>query len=177
MTNAELLANLPSGGTACSAPLRRLNERHAQGELVIYVSDNQSWADFAVAPDTRLGVGARRGLGAGTRATAMAEEWDRFRSRNPNAKLVLIDIQPYHSTQMHERADVLNVGGFADSVFELISLFAKGDLGAEHWVAAIDGVTLAEERGPHEDPPSRGLRSGAHVSRRVTRPVWIGACL
>jgi 60 kDa SS-A/Ro ribonucleoprotein len=73
----------------------------------------------------------------------MADEWDRFRNRNPNAKLVLIDIQPYGSTQVSERADVLNVGGFSDSVFDVVSLFVKGELGAEHWVGAIDGVALA----------------------------------
>jgi 60 kDa SS-A/Ro ribonucleoprotein len=143
MTNAQYLASLPSGGTACSAPLRHLNEQRAKGDLVIYVSDNQSWADFARVNDTKQSLVSRLGLGVGTRSTVMAEEWDRFRSRNPNAKLVLIDIQPYGSTQMHERADVLNVGGFADSVFDVISLFAKGELGADHWVGAINGVALA----------------------------------
>ena len=43
---------------------------------------------------------------------------------------------------MHERADVLNVGGFSDAVFDVISLFAKGELGAEHWVGAIKRVSL-----------------------------------
>ncbi len=141
MTNAELLAGLPSGGTACSAPLRRLNEERAKGDLVIFVSDNQSWADFAKAGDAKKGLASF--LGIGSRATVMAEEWDRFRSRNPNAKLVLIDVQPYGSTQMHERADVLNVGGFSDAVFEVVSLFAKGGLGADHWLGAINGVSLA----------------------------------
>jgi 60 kDa SS-A/Ro ribonucleoprotein len=140
MSNAQFLAGLPSGGTACSAPLRHLNERHEHGDLVIYVSDNQSWADFARS-------GGQQGLpavmGAGKRATIMAEEWERFRARNPNAKLVLIDIQPYGSTQMHERADVLNVGGFSDTVFELISLFVKGELSAEHWIGAIQSVAVA----------------------------------
>ncbi len=125
MTNAGILASLPSGGTACSAPLRHLNAIRAKGDLVIYVSDNQSWADFAKT------------------STAMAQEWERFKSRNLNAKLVLIDIQPYGSTQMHERADVLNVGGFADSVFQLISLFSKGELGPDHWVGEIEKVSIA----------------------------------
>lgn len=141
MTNAQYLASLPSGGTACSAPLRHLNQKGAKGDLVIFVSDNMSWADFGrsapgLVPNTAFG------LGKGTRATVMAEEWDRFRGRNPNAKLVLIDIQPYGSTQMHDRADVFNVGGFSDSVFELIALFSKGELGAEHWLSVINGVTL-----------------------------------
>ncbi len=94
MTNAELLASLPSGGTACSAPLRHLNEARAKGDLVIYVSDNQSWADFAKPSNAKSGLAAWLGL---SRGTAMADEWDRFRGRNPNAKLVLIDIQPYGS--------------------------------------------------------------------------------
>jgi 60 kDa SS-A/Ro ribonucleoprotein len=73
----------------------------------------------------------------------MAAEWDRFRSRNPNAKLVLVDIQPYASTQMHDRADVLNVGGFSDAVFDIVSLFANDTLAAERWVSKIEKVTLA----------------------------------
>ncbi len=44
---------------------------------------------------------------------------------------------------MHERADVLNIGGFSDSVFELVSLFAKGELGADHWVGEIESISLA----------------------------------
>ncbi len=132
MTNAQYLASLPSGGTACSAPLRRLNEQRAKGDLVVYISDNESWADF----------GRSRGHVA-ARGTVMAEEWEDFRRRNPNAKLVLIDIQPNATTQVQERADVLNVGGFSDSVFDVISLFAKGELASDHWVGAIKNISLA----------------------------------
>ncbi|MFO0663705.1 MAG: TROVE domain-containing protein [Polyangiaceae bacterium] len=133
MTNAQYLASLPSGGTACSAPLRELNRRKVEADLVIYVSDNMSWRDFSEAP----------GKGPSfLRATVMAEEWERFRERNPRAKLVLIDVQPYGSTQMAERADVLNVGGFSDAVFDTVSLFAKGELTSEHWVSVIQNVSL-----------------------------------
>ena len=45
MTNANKLARLPSGGTNCSAPLYELNRRKASGDLIIYVSDNESWVD------------------------------------------------------------------------------------------------------------------------------------
>jgi 60 kDa SS-A/Ro ribonucleoprotein len=137
-TNAQLLAGLPSGGTACSAPLRALNQAHARGDLVIYVSDNMSWADFARSPSA-----ASSGVGVGTRPTVMAEEWDLFSRRNLDAKLVLIDLQPYGSTQVSDRADVLNVGGFSDSVFDVVSLFAKGTLDAAHWVGAIESVSLS----------------------------------
>lgn len=128
MTNAQYLASLPSGGTACAAPLRHLNARGKKGDLVLYVSDNQSWADFGLS-----------GL-PHTRGTAMAEEWERFRARNPGAKLVLVDIQPYAHTQVANRADVLNVGGFSDAVFEVVSLFAKGE--TAHFVDAIQSITL-----------------------------------
>ncbi|MBI2393667.1 MAG: TROVE domain-containing protein [Deltaproteobacteria bacterium] len=132
LTNADFLAKLPSGGTACSAPLKKLNAEKAKGDLVVYVSDNMSWADF--------GLGFHR-VGRG-RATEMANQWVRFKERNPRAKLVLIDLQPYASTQVHDDEDVLNVGGFSDRVFEIVSLFAKGELGASHWVDVIRAIEL-----------------------------------
>lgn len=138
MTNAELLARLPSGGTACSAPLRHLNKRRARGDLVIYVSDNQSWADFA-RPRQASSIAQKFGLVP----TVMAEEWELFKRSNRGALLVLIDVQPYGSTQVAERSDVLNIGGFSDSVFDVISLFAKGELDAGHWVGEIQNVALA----------------------------------
>ena len=126
LTNANKLASLPSGGTNCSAPLAYLNERHAKGDLLIYVSDNESWVD------------AR----AGGRGTATMQEWERFRSRNPSAKLVCIDIQPYSTVQAQERNDILNIGGFSDSVFGVIADFAAGRLGSGHWVERINAVEL-----------------------------------
>jgi len=38
---------IPPGGTNCSAPLAELNRRGAKGELVVFVSDNESWVDKA----------------------------------------------------------------------------------------------------------------------------------
>jgi 60 kDa SS-A/Ro ribonucleoprotein len=125
MTNAEKLAAVGGGGTNCSAPLAALNQRRAQGDLVIYVSDNQSWVD------------ARAGRG-----TAVMEEWSKFRARNPEARLVCIDLQPYGTTQAAERSDILNVGGFSDQVFDVIAEFAAGRLGSEHWVGAIESVEV-----------------------------------
>ena len=89
-----------------------------------------SWADFA-----------RRRPRDGR--TVMAKEWARFKDRNPNAKLVLIDLQPYGSTQVADDEDVLNVGGFTDRVFEIVSLFAKGELDAKHWIKTIQAIELA----------------------------------
>jgi len=54
------------GGTNCSAPVKRLNRREAKGDLIIFVSDNESWVDS----------------GSG-RGTELMNAWQRFRQRNP----------------------------------------------------------------------------------------------
>lgn len=130
MTNAEKLAKLPAGGTNCSAPLAFLNKQNAKGDLVIYVSDNESWVD---APHYGRFGGS---------ATATMQEWSRFRNRNPGARMVCIDIQPYGTVQVKERRDILNVGGFSDQVFELIAEFANGNLNADHWIGVIENYEL-----------------------------------
>lgn len=126
LTNAKVLAGLPSGGTNCSAPLRELNRRNANAELVVMVSDNQSWVDGQ----------------CGGRGTATMAEWELFRRRNPAARLVCLDIQPYASTQAQERNDILNVGGFSDAVFGILATFAEGELDADHWVGVIEDVAV-----------------------------------
>jgi 60 kDa SS-A/Ro ribonucleoprotein len=125
MTNAQKLAAVGGGGTSCSAPLRLLNERKAEGDLVLYVSDNQSWVDASAS------------LG-----TATMQEWARFRARNPRARMVCVDVQPYQTVQAAEWTDVLNIGGFSDQVFEVVAEFAAGRLGADHWVGVIEQVVL-----------------------------------
>ena len=128
MTNAKRLAGLPSGGTNCSAPLRHLNDRRATGDLVIFVSDNESWVDRAAG-----------------RGTATMERWAQFKARNPRAKLVCIDLQPYGTVQATDaggHGDVLNVGGFTDHVFDVVAKFADGKLGANHWVGVVEAERI-----------------------------------
>jgi 60 kDa SS-A/Ro ribonucleoprotein len=126
MTNAAKLASIGGGGTNCSAPLARLNAEKAKAELVVFVSDNESWVD------------ARRG----DRATARMVEWERFKNRNPKAKLVCIDIQPHATSQAAaDRRDILNVGGFSDRVFDAIGAFIAQD-GKDHWVKTIESIEL-----------------------------------
>ena len=55
---------------------------------------------------------------------------------------MLIDLQPYATTQALEREDILNVGGFSDAVFDVISEFAAGRLSSSHWVGQIESVAL-----------------------------------
>ena len=126
MTNAGKLADIGGGGTNCSAPLAMLNQEKAQADLVILVSDNESWVD-----------NRRHG------ATQTMREWEAFKQRNPRAKLVCVDIQPYATTQAAERADILNVGGFSDEVFKLVATFAAGTLNPDHWVGVIEDMPLS----------------------------------
>jgi 60 kDa SS-A/Ro ribonucleoprotein len=125
MTNANRLAAIGGGGTAVSAPLARLNRRQASGDLVVVVSDNESWVDAG-----------------GARGTRTLREWNAFRARNPRARLVLIDLQPYGTTQAAERDDILNIGGFSDQVFDVVADFAAGRLAIDHWVGRIESVVL-----------------------------------
>jgi 60 kDa SS-A/Ro ribonucleoprotein len=125
MTNAGQLASVGGGGTNCSAPLALLNERGATGDLVIYVSDYESWVDA--------------GHGRGTETL---RQWSAFKQRNPQARMVCIDLAPNQTTQAQEAADILNVGGFSDQVFEVISHFAAGTLNPAHWVGVIEAERL-----------------------------------
>lgn len=126
MTNAEMLSKLPSGGTDCSLPLVELNRRKAKAGLVILVSDNESWID--AKPHAR--------------GTALLREWQIFKARNADAKLVCLDLQPNRAVQAPERADILNIGGFADAVFATIAAFADGTLAADHWVGVIGRMEI-----------------------------------
>jgi 60 kDa SS-A/Ro ribonucleoprotein len=128
MTNAQALAKIGGGGTNCSAPLALLNQERAVVDLVILVSDNESWVDAN-----------RRG------ATQTMREWEVLKRRNPAARLVCIDIQPTATTQAAERHDILNVGGFSDAVFTMVANFAEGKMDAEHWVGEIEKGSLAPQ--------------------------------
>jgi 60 kDa SS-A/Ro ribonucleoprotein len=121
MSNARKLASIGGGGTSCSSPLAWMNHRRVKADLVILVSDNESWVDLS-----------RPG------ATETLRQWNAFKEHNPEAKLVCIDVQPNSTTQARERDDVLNVGGFSDEVFGIVRAFASGELARGHWTAKIE---------------------------------------
>ena len=121
MTNASALAKIGGGGTNCSAPLTLLNQEKANPDLVIFISDNESWADPKA-----------------NRGTAMMAEWEKLKNRNPKAKLVCIDIVPDITTQAPDRKGILNVGGFSDTVFDIIASFAAGADASQHWIKQIE---------------------------------------
>lgn len=126
MTNATKLASIGGGGTKCSAPLKwLLRDKTTAIDLVIFISDNESWADPRA-----------------NRGTTMMAKWEEIRIRNPKAKLVCIDLVPNTTTQTPDRKDILNIGGFSDSVFELIAEFASGADGTDHWIREINNQPL-----------------------------------
>lgn len=137
MTNATLLAGLPSGGTDCSIPLEYLNKKGETGDLIIYVSDNESWirGDGTQPPNAWIGR-------YGNRETNTRSEWNKFKRRNPKARMVCLDLQPNMTTQCQDREDILNVGGFSDVVFDIIAKFSAGSADGAHWVRAIESESI-----------------------------------
>lgn len=112
------------GGTDCGCALRLANGEFGQkhdADLVVFVSDNQSW------------YGQDRHYWHGT---GLAEEWQKFKRRCKGAKLVCIDVQPYETVQAKTTRDVLNVGGFSDTVFEVIGSFLEDN--ETNWTDVVE---------------------------------------
>lgn len=125
--NATKLAGYLGGGTACAEPLRVLNSRRDSGDLIVMVSDAESWADT---------WGAYRG------GTTLMQEWEAYRARNTGAKMVSIDLTPSDTSQTTNRPANLLVGGFSDQVWDVIKAFVDGDTSGEHWTAEIEKVDI-----------------------------------
>ena len=110
------------GGTDCSSVLKDLNMRSAKGDVVFIISDDQSWVTQASHGN----------------ATGVAAEWSKFKNRNPSAKLVLVDLAAGTTTQAPPLQDVLHVGGFSDTVFEVVNAFLENSENSpEYWVNKI----------------------------------------
>lgn len=133
ITNATKLADMIKGATDCSAPLKHLNDKNAKGDWVFLISDNQSWVSSMGHPSRDRD---------GKIHTEFMTQWDLFKQRNPNAKLICLDIQPYETSQSQERSDIIQVGGFSDAVFTIAELFVKDQLTAEHWLDVINQIEI-----------------------------------
>lgn len=69
-------------------------------------------------------------------------QWEELKLRNPRARMVCIDLQPYMTSQTVESTDVLHVGGFSDAVFDLLASVASDGTGATRWVERIEAIAL-----------------------------------
>jgi 60 kDa SS-A/Ro ribonucleoprotein len=136
---AERLAAFGGGGTDCSVPLREANKRYGNRRFagVVLISDNESW----VYQNRPWGYGHRGATGVLTEWQAFVKNQLRLGGHDiPSPKLVCIDIQPYGTTQAPERDDILNIGGFSDAVFNVVSAFLDND--ANRFVAEVESTEL-----------------------------------
>lgn len=135
MTIAKQIAALPGNGTACGLPLNAVNTKANNiddPDLVIYVSDNESWMD-----------GKHLAYQGPPYTTLLANEWGKLKKRRPSAKLVCIDLMPNTTSQATTGPDRLNIGGFSDVVFDVIAEFVQsGKRSGDHWVDTIERVAL-----------------------------------
>lgn len=129
ITNTQKLAKA-GGGTNISSVLHKLNSERKKGDVVLYVSDYESWIDSGCYSYF------------GNRGTSMQSEWEQYKKFNPQAKLICVDLTPRDNTQTQEHKDVLQVGGFSDEVFNLIGSFMKHGHSQDHWVTEIEKVSL-----------------------------------
>lgn len=127
MANAHTISRFGGGGTSCQLPLIQANDRRTKADLVIYISDNESWFN------------TNRSYYGSIRSTETAEAWAVFKKRNPEAKMVCIDLQPGMSTQAPSTdPSVLNVGGFNDSVYRVIEQFIQNKGDVDFWTQLIE---------------------------------------
>lgn len=133
---SKRLAKFGGGGTDCSIPLRIANGQYASRAFAgcVLVSDNQSW----ISQGRQYGYGINGSTGVMTQWKSFVENQKRLGSSNP--KLVCIDIQPYGSSQAPERDDILNVGGFSDAVFNVVSSFMQDD--GDRFISEVESIQL-----------------------------------
>ncbi len=136
---AERLAKYGGGGTDCSLPLVAANKKHAKRKFagVVLVSDNESWIGTGRSGSTGVMTAWEAFVANQRRLSEPQSASSRFSS---SPKLICIDLQPYQTVQACERADILNIGGFSDAVFNVISGFLADN--NQRFVAEVEAVEL-----------------------------------
>ena len=130
------LAKYGGGGTDCSIPLSEANKKYNKRQFagVVLVSDNESWINRGIA----FGYGSSGSTGVMTEWQTFAKNQKQLGVHDP--KLICIDIQPYGTTQAAERSEILNIGGFSDAVFNVISSFLSSD--EARFVKEVESIVL-----------------------------------
>lgn len=129
---AERLSKYGGGGTNCALPLEAANVRYRNRKFagVVLVSDNESW----------VGTGRHGSTGVMTAWETFVAHQRKLVGREAAPKLVCIDIQPYQTVQAVERKDILNIGGFSDAVFNVVSNYFIDD--NARFVREVEAVEL-----------------------------------
>lgn len=125
ITNAEKIFKQPGGGTNCSAPLLYLNMQKKTGKAIVFVSDSESWLDSNPYK--------------GSQQTETKRQWDFFVERNPEAKMVAIDLTPNTTVQVQNDKRIVNIGGFSDGCFDVMREFINAYDGSDDfWIKEIE---------------------------------------
>lgn len=135
VTNTQKLT-INGGGTNCSKVLNLVNSLNKNYDNVIIISDNMSWLDFYHGLSQMGGYTLQRH----PPGTGLGHEWNEFKKRNKKAKMLLVDLQPDTNTQAGTSKDVMNIGGFSDSVFDLMSRFFNNE--ASSFVEVVNQTSL-----------------------------------
>jgi 60 kDa SS-A/Ro ribonucleoprotein len=128
LKNAAKLAAFRGGATNTAAPLAHLLQQRERIDFGLYVSDMESWVT----------TGRRYGFSHPGSTDTLAL-WDQVKS--PNGRLVCVDLVPNTTSQAPDREDILNIGGFSDSVFTVMKAFQEGAEGS-HWVDVIEKTEI-----------------------------------
>lgn len=126
---ANDLSAMSNGCTDCSSAIKYICDNYPSDRLpdnIIMISDNESWA----------GVKTN-----GWRTGTMKYLLD-IKKKNPNVRMVNLDIAPNTSMQTTFDASILNIGGFSDSVFQIMALFFKSTNKDDFWVSEIQKVEI-----------------------------------
>jgi len=91
--------------------------------ILIYGDGKRHFASCVLVNDQSSWVGA--GLGGSTAVVARRQTFvanqRRLGGKAAAPKPVCIDIQPYLTSQASDHSNILNVGGFSDAVFSVVS--------------------------------------------------------
>lgn len=129
MQLANNLSRLADGGTDCSSAFKHIYDKgryNGMPDNIIMISDNQSWLGF-------------RG---NSFRTGTQKVFDDIRQINPRARLVNIDISPSSSSQTSPSENVLNISGFNDTVFKIVSDFFESNGSKTFWVDKIKAIEI-----------------------------------
>jgi len=130
MTNATNLASIGGGGTNMSSVLMNIIANDRPVDTLIIISDSESWVDSISPGYIRYCISDPWGRAIPPEVigpTSLMDKWNRIKHKNPNAKLICINIEPTDKLQSVQVNDVYNICGFSDTVFDLVANIANDE--------------------------------------------------
>lgn len=130
--NTNRLAKYGGGGTNIASGLlsivKRAQETGEAPDLVMIISDNESWLNSSNWGWNRYG-------------TETMAAWAEIKKLNPGAKLVCWNIADGMTSQAPDSSDTLNIGGYTDVVFDLVKVFYEVST-PEQWSEMINRLDI-----------------------------------